>query len=132
VRATDLIIHLQMRNLVAAQQMTDVYCHVVLRAVDLRLRLLVPHIQRSWRPLKPSLDKSSQNHAVTTQCRRYGVQQMSVAELRGVLDDEDLRDTVQLLDVREPWEAEESSLPHFTLLPLSRWGHHAWQQAGVV
>jgi rhodanese-related sulfurtransferase len=50
----------------------------------------------------------------------YGVQQMSVAELREVLDDEDLRDTVQLLDVREPWEAEESSLPHFTLLPLSR------------
>ena len=45
---------------------------------------------------------------------------MSVAELRGLLNDEDLRDTVQLLDVREPWEAQESSLPHFTLLPLSR------------
>jgi rhodanese-related sulfurtransferase len=59
--------------------------------------------------------------AVTKQCRRYGVQQMSAAELRGVLNDEDLRETVQLLDVREPWEAEESSLPHFTLLPLSRW-----------
>ena len=48
------------------------------------------------------------------------MQQMSVAELRGVLNDEQLRDTVQLLDVREPWEAQESSLPHFTLLPLSR------------
>jgi hypothetical protein len=59
--------------------------------------------------------------AATEQCRRYGVQQMSVEKLREVLDDDDLRDTVQLLDVREAWEAEESSLPHFTLLPLSRW-----------
>lgn len=58
--------------------------------------------------------------AITKECRRYGVQQMSVAELRAVLSDEDMRETVQLLDVREPWEAEESSLPHFTLLPLSR------------
>lgn len=52
--------------------------------------------------------------------RRRGVQQISVGDLKAILEDDDLRDTVQLLDVREPWEAKESSLPHFTLLPLSR------------
>lgn len=45
---------------------------------------------------------------------------MSVEELKTILEDEDMRGRVQLLDVREPWEAEEASLPHFTLLPLSR------------
>lgn len=41
VRATDLIFDRHMRNLVAAHQMTDVPCHVVHRAVDACLRLLL-------------------------------------------------------------------------------------------
>jgi len=45
---------------------------------------------------------------------------MDVAELQAVLADEDLRDTVQLVDVREAWEEQEARLPGFTLLPLSR------------
>ena len=51
---------------------------------------------------------------------RDEVVQMSVDELREILEDEDRRGTVQLLDVREPWEAECASIPGFTLLPLSR------------
>lgn len=48
------------------------------------------------------------------------MRQMDVAELQAVLADEDLRDTVQLVDVREAWEEQEARLPGFTLLPLSR------------
>lgn len=52
--------------------------------------------------------------------RPRSVRQMDVAELQAVLADEDLRETVQLVDVREPWEQQEAHLPGFTLLPLSR------------
>lgn len=46
---------------------------------------------------------------------------MSVGELREILADPELREDVQLIDVREPWEAEEAAIPSFRLLPLSRW-----------
>lgn len=52
---------------------------------------------------------------------RRGVRQMGVHELKEILEHDDLRDSVQLVDVREEWEAEQVSLPHFTLLPMSRY-----------
>ena len=45
---------------------------------------------------------------------------MSVVELRGILDKEELHD-VQLIDVREAEELRLASLPRFAPLPLSRY-----------
>jgi len=50
----------------------------------------------------------------------------SVHELGELLapasSDSSMLDDVQLIDVREGWEAEVASLPGFTLMPLSQFG----------
>ena len=46
--------------------------------------------------------------------------QMTVQELAQRLADEG--DTLQLVDVREPWEVETAGLPNFVNLPLSEFG----------
>ncbi|KAL6756620.1 parvulin-type peptidyl-prolyl cis-trans isomerase [Haematococcus lacustris] len=51
---------------------------------------------------------------------RRDVQQVPAHEVLQLLTDPDQVCEVQLVDVREPWEAELASLPGFRLLPLSR------------
>jgi hypothetical protein len=58
-------------------------------------------------------------HVPPGECRP-AVVQMSVQQLKAMLDDAEARQAVQLIDVREESEARLASLPHFQLLPLSR------------
>lgn len=46
--------------------------------------------------------------------------EVSVADLHALLDDETRAATVQVLDVREPWEVEFASLPGLIEIPLSQ------------